>query len=116
MKLSFVEFDATIREVESENNPEAWGDDGRAMGSRQEHPAFVAQWFPSIHWRLAMKWDDVTRGALLAFYNRAVADGVDDVDAAVGFHLHGQPHGNAGDSPDYAQRFREAAARLGYAL
>lgn len=111
MKLSFDQFSAVIAEVESRNNPRAWGDAGRACGQWQEHPAFVAQWFPSSRWTLGMTWDDVFRNALREFYNAAVMDGVSDEEAAQGFHMHGQPR-DPGDSPQYAERFREVVRRM----
>lgn len=115
MKLRFDQFAAVIAEIESGNNPQAWGDAGRAMGRYQQHPAFVAQWHPSSEWTLGMTWDVVCLGALMRFYTRAVADGVSDTEAAQNYHLHGQPTGG-NDSPAYAERFTAAAAKLGYAL
>ena len=115
MKLTFDQFADVLAHVESADNPQAWGDAGRACGRWQQHPAFVAQWCPSMRWTLGMRWDDVFREALREFYNAAVRDGVPDEEAAEGFHEHGQPR-DPGDAPDYARRFREAAQKLGYNL
>ena len=114
MNLSFAAWADVLAHVESVNSPEAWGDAGRAMGRWQMHPAFVRQWEGPA--RLGMTWDDVCREALLRFWNDACQLGLGDVDAACGFHLHGQPRGKAADAPDYAARFREWAAKLGHAL
>lgn len=115
MKLTFDQFAAVIAEIESGNNPQAWGDAGRACGRYQQHPAFVAEWAPSDKWVLGMTWDAVFHSALRAFYAKAVADGVSDIEAAQGYNQHGQPR-DPGDAPAYAKRFAEAAAKLGYSL
>lgn len=46
-------FVAITALCESVDNPEAWGDDGRACGRWQIHPSAYASWGPKPHgfWR-----------------------------------------------------------------
>jgi len=59
-----------IAQVESSDNPEAWGDGGRAMGRYQVHPDRL--WSEAKRWRLEPKlgetWDQFVARVLTAMF------------------------------------------------
>jgi hypothetical protein len=111
MQLNFADWSHALALVESRDNPNvALGDNGRAAGRWQIHPSFYDTWREPVPFGQEPTWDDMFSLALKKFYDKAVADGIDDADAAVGFHLHGAPRaGSAAEDPAYAQAFRQAA-------
>jgi hypothetical protein len=111
MQLNFADWSRALALVESSDNPNvALGDDGKAAGRWQMHPSFYEQWAVPIPHGTEPTWDERFQAALEHFYKFAVADGIDDTDAAVGFHLHGAPvAGSAAQDPGYAQEFRQKA-------
>lgn len=117
MKCTFTEWSGIIAAIESRGNPEAWGDDGMACGRWQEHPCFVQQWIGQVTWSVRATWDDVFQAALLNFFDRASCHGISGLDAAIGFHLHGQPvrasEQDRIDAAEYAARFTAEAQRRG---
>lgn len=120
MKLTFSQWSAALAAIESGNDPHAWGDEGLAAGRWQMHPAFVQQWIGHVIWRVRASWNDIFQAALLEFYDKAAARGVSDVDAAIGFHLHGQAVAATAEdrrqAARYAARFEAAAREMGFAL
>jgi hypothetical protein len=112
MQLDFEAWSRALAIVESGDNPDVGlGDDGRAAGRWQQHPSFYEQWSTPIPHGTEPTWDERFAAALRNFYDAAVRFGVDDVDAACGFHLTGQPRSGsaASDTDGYAARFRAAA-------
>ena len=92
------------------------GDNGAAIGRYQLHPAFAGQWLPP-NWFYLSIWDEVWKAAVSRFWEQANIRGSSDVEAAVGFHLHGQPWASGADMASaegaaYAARFQAAVERL----
>jgi hypothetical protein len=119
LRLTEAQFIRAIAETESGNNPLVKpGDGGKAIGRYQQHPAFVQQWTGRKIWPVEWTWDAVFYDCLSAFYVAATTAGIDAVTAAVGYNLHGQPRASVAEvaSDPYAERFRDACARLNYAL
>lgn len=92
------------------------GDAGAAIGRYQLHPAFAGQWLPPLWFHLPT-WDEVWKAAIGRFWEQANIRGSSDVEAAVGFHLHGQPWATGVDMASaegaaYAARFNAAVERL----
>lgn len=98
--------------VESRDNPEAWGDTGRAMGRWQVHPD--ALWTHAEKYLIAPKlgetWDQLVARVVRAIYaNRSEIELDDEV--AMYWHL-GHPSTPASKDWDakYAVRFMAALA------
>lgn len=116
MTLSFEKWAHALAIVESENtlNPPL-GDDGQAAFRWQMHPSFFAQWYrPAVG--SADTWDAACHAALYSFWMTAQKLLCGDVQAAVGFHLHGQPAASvldmqSADGQQYAARFRAAITK-----
>lgn len=113
MKNSFEHWSTALAIVESENNPNTkLGDSGKALGRWQEHPSFVFDWLTDNDFDEiddSWTWDMICERVLLNFYNYAVHYKVDDIVAACGFHMHGNPkRGLISECPDYAKKFQRA--------
>lgn len=114
----FAIWSKALAIVESRNDPNVpLGDGGQAAGRWQQHPSFTQQWAGRITWGVSWTWDQVFQAALEAFYQKAVALGVADDVAAVGFHLSGQPNASASDmasagGQQYAARFNAAMQEI----
>lgn len=100
--------------VESANDPEAWGDSGRACGRYQMHPGFYVSWGPTIleFGGRELSWDEAFEIALSRFLEACERDRptATDEQIAMAFHLHGQPRWDGWDD-GYSQRWRAIAAR-----
>lgn len=102
-----------IAQVESSDNPEAWGDGGRAMGRYQVHPDRL--WFEAKKWRLEPKlgetWDQFVARVLSAMYE-ANAGVFEPPEVAMYWH---KGHWVKRAAPDwdlaYASKFSDALAR-----
>jgi hypothetical protein len=60
-------FAKLLAQVESNNNPTAWGDRGQAMGRFQVHPAWMWDWADQP--RINMTWDEWAEAAVFAFFD-----------------------------------------------
>lgn len=106
-------FVAALAKTESNNNPEAWGDNGYACGAWQWHPSAFISWYPRAHefGGRERSWDWAYEMAVRKFFTAALADWPEatDLDIAMAFHLHGQVNWT-GWEDGYAARFRAATA------
>lgn len=107
------QFLEALAEVESSNNPEAWGDDGRAMGRCQVHPD--ALWTYCHRYKVTPQlretWDHLVRRVLTAFYNEW-AQAHEPREIAMEWHLgHPSFPSSADWDADYARKFDSAYAR-----
>lgn len=108
-------FVAVIRMVESENKPEAWGDNGMACGAFQWHPSAFIAWYPQAHefGGRERTWDWAFEMAVRKFFNAALADWSQATDADIGmaYHLHGYVNWDGWDE-GYGTRWAAAEAKL----
>ena len=74
--------------VESDNTAAAQGDDGRAFGRWQMHPAWFAQWYTP---QLGDTWDRACARALWRFLRAEAAGGRSVFQALALFHLGHDP-------------------------
>jgi hypothetical protein len=95
-----------MAEVESGNNPNATGDDGRARGRWQMHPAWFLEW--SVP-RLGDTWDEAMARALLRYLRARALDGWSVFQVLGDFHLGHVPKAHA----DFAAALAYAA-RYGF--
>jgi hypothetical protein len=102
-----------IAQVESSDNPEAWGDGGRAMGRYQVHPDRL--WFEAKKWRvepqLGATWDAFT-ALVLSLIFEANVEVFEPREIAMYWHLgHWAKPGVNGWDRAYEQKFNDALAR-----
>jgi hypothetical protein len=104
----YAKFVHAIFIIESQENPAAVGDGGRALGLGQMHPAFFCQYyFPKVGDTWEMAWVR-TAGA---FFDRWYAHlGLDK--AVMGYNLGISAVQNGQTNQDYLDRFKEALAKL----
>lgn len=82
----FERFALALAWTESNNNPEAWGDHGLAMGRWQMHPVWYAEWAdPAI--QVGWSWDQAFRAALRRFWDGTRGRGVSLLATVMIFHL-----------------------------
>jgi len=107
--MTFEEWASALAEIESRNNPHAWGDSGLACGRWQMHPAFYHDWFLSTL-GVEDSWDTVFSRALERFYQHYTERDPSPVRAAMIFHLgaHAVIDLHRWDD-EYERRFRAAA-------
>ncbi len=113
------QFLDALAQVESANNPEAWGDGGRAMGRWQVHPARLFDearrydLFPTN----TETWDQFVKRVLIRIYNH-YATRIEARTIAMYWHLgHWVQPGEWGWDIQYEQKFNDAMARaLGQAI
>ena len=72
--INFDAWAAALGEVESNNKPFSFGDDGLAMGRYQIHPAFMFQWFPKDKLAVRLSWDNAFMLALGKFFDHYSAN------------------------------------------
>ena len=112
--LTPEQFARALALTESNDNPEAWGDAGRAMGRWQVHPDWVWTWAKhyGLEPPLNATWDSFVRSVVAAFANDHLRNMLPD-GVAMYFHL-GHPNGlERGDwDDDYAQRFEACGYRV----
>ena len=108
-------FVQIVRLVESNNKPEAWGDDGMACGAFQWHPSAFIAWYPQAHefGNRERTWDWAFEMALRKFHRAALKDWPEatDLDVCMAYHLHGYVRWTGHDD-HYAARFVEMEARV----
>ncbi len=105
------EFAAAIGEIESGDNPDSWGDQGRAMGRYQLHPDWLWEWASRLGTapHLNERWDDWATRIVEAFFVRWTAVML-PVEVAMFFHEgHVIKAGAAGWDSKYADRFTLAS-------
>jgi hypothetical protein len=87
-------FIKILSRCESNDNPQAWGDSGRAVGRFQQHPSFYASWAPkpSDFGGRERSWDWCFEFAARRFFRAARAAQKDAglAEIAMALHLHGQ--------------------------
>ncbi|MCL4532561.1 MAG: hypothetical protein M1582_05140, partial [Actinobacteria bacterium] len=90
--------------VESGNNAAAMGDDGRAAGRWQQHPAWFAQWYPAT---LGDTWDVAFARAVQRYLRAEAAEGRTVFQALALFHLGHDPrtHGDVVAAMSYAEQY-----------
>jgi len=80
---------AALAEVESSNNPEAWGDGGRAMGRWQVHPDRL--WYEAGRYGLTPflgeTWDAFVARVLWAMVDDRLGPSLTAVEVAMYWHL-----------------------------
>jgi hypothetical protein len=127
-------FVLILAEVESTNNPYAWGDHGCACGRWQQHPSFYLSWGPTVgdfvclvygtdsnvdpstlihdDKYLELTWDKAYEIAVRKFVRAYLVrhPAVTDIAIAMDYHLHGQIRGTGWDIP-YAARWTEIEAK-----
>jgi hypothetical protein len=82
----FDKFAQALALTESNDNPQAFGDDGLAYGRWQMHPAFVDEWWPA-ELEVLWSWDHLFRAALLRFYSARFQPGRTLEQVVMEFHL-----------------------------
>src|SRR5271157_629067 len=99
-------FVAAISEIESQNQPLIWGDDGDACGPFQCHPSFYASYGPNPEdfGGRERSWAWAFEQAVRWFYADCLVDKISPADSAVAYHLHGQPI-IKDDDPVYRAKF-----------
>ncbi len=113
------QFLDALAQVESSNDPHAWGDDDRAVGTWQVH--IDRLWSEAKRWGLEPKLDerfnDFVRRVLTAMYSDLVGSYM-AVEIAMYWHLgHWVQPGEWGWDIQYEQKFNDAMARaLGQAI
>jgi hypothetical protein len=100
----FEKWAKALALTESNDNPHAWGDNGKACGRWQMHPDFVDGWLPTNE-NVAESWDDLFHDTLLNFYNNRIQAGVEPHKVAMEFHLSRHAVAEGKDDPGYAARF-----------
>ena len=104
-----------MAEVESNNNPEAVGDDGRARGRWQMHPAWFIKWAVP---QLGDTWDEAMARALLHYLRAQAAAGRSVFLAISAFHLGHDPksHEDFRLAMAYTDRYGFSSAQLDSAV
>lgn len=104
-----------MAEVESNNNPDAVGDDGRARGRWQMHPPWFVEWAVP---KLGDTWDMAYARALLRYLRAAAAGGWSVFQTLSAFHLGHEPktHQDFALAMAYAQRYGFSPTQLDSAL
>jgi hypothetical protein len=94
--------------TESGDNPEAWGDHGKAFGRWQWHIATLLDWLREhqLEYHAGMTVDELGELAVRSFFRAvlAAAAAARDETIAMCFHLHGRVKFSGWDAP-YADRF-----------
>jgi hypothetical protein len=102
-------FIKILGQVESGENPEAWGDSGRAAGRFQAHPSFYASWGPdpADFGGKERTWDWAFETAARNFFAsaRAQRPSMPMHLIAMALHLHGQLRFEGNDL-SYAARWQ----------
>lgn len=102
------QFASALAEVESGGNWQAWGDEGRAMGRWQVHPAWLWGWAKryQLEPTVGESWDSFVMAVVVAFARDHFEQGFTPYSLAQYFHLG---HARRRDyDPAYAARFKEA--------
>lgn len=105
------QFLKALAVVESSDNPEAWGDGGRAMGRWQVHPdrLWSEMHALTITPKLGETWDQLVARVLRAMFAK-YSDSMDAFIIAMYWHLG---HFTNRTAPDWDAKY---AARFGAAL
>lgn len=102
----FERFALALAWTESNNNAEAWGDHGLAMGRWQVHPAWYAEWAdPAI--QVGWSWDQAVRAALRRFCDGTLGRGISVLGTAMIFHLGARAVARGEWDKDYEARFKK---------
>jgi hypothetical protein len=105
-------FIKILGQVESSDDPEAWGDSGRAAGRFQQHPSFYASWGPAPQdFRCQERtWDWAFEFAARRFFRiaRATVPAKPMLAIAMALHLHGQVRWDGNDAV-YAAKWQQYA-------
>ena len=112
--LTPEQFVRALALTESNDNPEAWGDAGRAMGRWQVHPDWVWTWANKYALEPALNetWDSFIHRLVTAFANEHLSIG-NSTQVAMHFHLGHRSNSLAFDwDADYAQRFAVCEDRV----
>lgn len=102
----FEKFAHALALTETLNNPQAFGDDGRAYGRWQMHPAFVAEWAPTER-DVNETWDGLFRDTLENFYLKRTRAGVPLHILVMEFHLGVHAVASGEWDSKYGLRFAE---------
>jgi hypothetical protein len=108
--ISVDQFLAALASVESSNNPQAWGDHGRAVGRWQVHPdrLFDEAHRNKLYPELAETWDGFIERILRAIFAHEVGN-YSEVEIAMYWHIgHRIFEGGMGWDAPYAEKFNEA--------
>ena len=110
------QFAQVIEDIESRDNPQAWGDHGRAVGSYQVHPDWLFDHADRYRLRptLGEKWDDFIARVVCAFAEQFLPVWL-PVEVAMAFH---EGHHTLASDLDwdavYASKFHAAATKRGF--
>lgn len=100
----FERFALALAWTESNNNREAWGDEGLACGRWCMHPAWYAEWAdPAI--RVGWSWDQAFRAALRRFWDEYERQGFTVAQKVQVFHLGRSAYELGERDTPYAVRF-----------
>jgi hypothetical protein len=87
-------FIKILSRCESNDNPQAWGDSGRACGRFQQHPSFYGSWGPQPNdfGGKERSWDWAFAWAARKFFKvaRERFPTASVLEIAMALHLHGQ--------------------------
>ncbi len=100
----FEKFAKALALTESNDNAQAWGDQGLACGRWQMHPAWVDEWWPDgieVNW----SWDHLFRAALLRFYTAKFQPGIVLSKIIMEFHLGAAAVASGEFDHAYARKF-----------
>ena len=116
------QFAAVIAQVESTNNPEAWGDNvgdpplPQAFGRYQMHMAFIWEWAHDLNIspNVGETVDSFQTRLLQGYFTKRMSQGFLPIEAGVSFHTGHPTFPNDDDWNDenYPERFTRAAAAL----
>jgi hypothetical protein len=109
-----AQFQAALAITESGDNPEAWGDQGLAMGAWQVHPAWLWDQIRSFQIKPAVRssWNSWVETYIEAFFHK-YADLGTPTEIAMHFHLgHASEPGDVDWDAEYASRFEAALAKV----
>ena len=111
--MTFGYFRDVLARVESDDDPQATGDSGRAYGRWQMHPSFYATWGPRPYQFQGreLTWDEAFELALQNFHQMGTITRPDVTfeQLAMAFHLHGQIRWDGWDEA-YAKRIDQVTA------
>lgn len=114
--ITFDQFTHALALVESQDVPNAIGDNGRALGPYQMHPDFCDTYYPDTV-QIGWTWRDFYHACLLVFWNTEFGGlQLNDLDAAVNlamkFHLGVGAVSQGKWDATYAERFRNFLAQV----
>lgn len=101
-----IQFSELISRVESNHNPHAYGDGGRALTSYQVHPAWLFEWTFKLRVspRVNDTWDEFVARVIDVFAVHVFGLGLTVTEGAMYFHLG---HITFATSPDWDHAYAE---------